>query len=72
VPLRRADGTNRPAAERKRLEVSSVQTVVVIAVIMLLIGVAMRWIHVLNARDDARIEAYRFSAPRPAGRHRSI
>ncbi|MCX4959228.1 hypothetical protein [Streptomyces virginiae] len=41
------------------------ETVVLIAVIILMIGVAMRWIHVLNARDDARIEAYRFSDPLP-------
>ncbi|WP_328962396.1 hypothetical protein [Streptomyces virginiae] len=41
------------------------ETVVLIAVIILVIGVAMRWIRVLNARDDARIEAYRFSDPLP-------
>ncbi|WP_328792815.1 hypothetical protein [Streptomyces sp. NBC_00273] len=41
------------------------ETVVLIAVIILMIGVAMRWIQVLNARDEARIEAYRFSDPLP-------
>ncbi|WKD36203.1 hypothetical protein [Streptomyces xanthophaeus] len=41
------------------------ETVVLIAVIILMIGVAMRWIQVLNARNDAQIEAYRFSDPRP-------
>ncbi|MFF4391899.1 hypothetical protein ACFY0G_34775 [Streptomyces sp. NPDC001552] len=41
------------------------ETVVLIAVIILMIGVAMRWILVLNARDEARIEAYRFSDPLP-------
>ncbi|WP_405785967.1 hypothetical protein [Streptomyces sp. NBC_01367] len=41
------------------------ETVVLIAVIIFMIGVAMRWIQVLNARDEARIEAYRFSDPLP-------
>ncbi|MFE1874448.1 hypothetical protein ACFW9N_26780 [Streptomyces sp. NPDC059496] len=41
------------------------ETVFLIAVIILMIGVAMRWIHVLNARDEARIEAYRFGDPLP-------
>ncbi|MFB7258179.1 hypothetical protein [Streptomyces nojiriensis] len=41
------------------------ETVVLIAVIIFMIGVAMRWIHVLNARDEARIEAHRFSDPLP-------
>ncbi|MFI8390647.1 hypothetical protein [Streptomyces sp. NPDC085540] len=41
------------------------ETVVLIAVIILMIGVAMRRIHVLNARNEARIEAYRFSDPLP-------
>ncbi|KIF07091.1 hypothetical protein PL81_03920 [Streptomyces sp. RSD-27] len=50
------------------MEVSSVETVVLIAVIILVIGIGMRWIHLLNARHDARIEAYRFSdLPRPPG-----
>ncbi|MFB7268647.1 hypothetical protein ACFCXH_41930 [Streptomyces nojiriensis] len=45
------------------------ETVVLIALIIFMIGVAMRWIHVLNARDEARIEARRFSdpLPRPSG-----
>ncbi|KOU15892.1 hypothetical protein ADK94_26340 [Streptomyces sp. XY593] len=48
---------------------SSVETVVVFAVIILMIGIGMRWIHLLNARHDARIEAHRFSdpLPRPSG-----
>ncbi|QES49298.1 hypothetical protein DEJ50_17280 [Streptomyces venezuelae] len=48
---------------------SFVETVVLIAVIILAIAIGMRWIHLLNAQHDARIEAYRFSAPlpRPAG-----
>ncbi|MFB6825629.1 hypothetical protein ACFCXA_29075 [Streptomyces virginiae] len=41
------------------------ETVVLIAVIILMIGIGMRWIHVLNARDDAPIEAHRFSDPPP-------
>ncbi|MFB6564576.1 hypothetical protein ACFCYH_37785 [Streptomyces sp. NPDC056400] len=41
------------------------ETVVLITVIILMIGVAMRWIHVLNARDEARIESYRFTDPLP-------
>ncbi|KMO99019.1 hypothetical protein ACS04_04655 [Streptomyces roseus] len=47
------------------MEVSSVETVVLIAVIIFMIGIGMRWIHLLNAQHDARIEAYRFSDPLP-------
>ncbi|KIX77097.1 hypothetical protein SF23_13920 [Streptomyces sp. MBRL 10] len=44
---------------------SSVETTVLIAVIVVAIAVGMRWIHLLNAQHDARIEAYRFSDPLP-------
>lgn len=41
------------------------ETVVLIAVIMLMIGIGMFWIHLLNAQHDARIEAHRYSEPLP-------
>ncbi|KAB1988379.1 hypothetical protein [Streptomyces triticiradicis] len=41
------------------------ETLVLIAVIILMIGVGMRWLHLLNAQHDARITAYRFSDPLP-------
>ncbi|MFF3015569.1 hypothetical protein [Streptomyces sp. NPDC057939] len=41
------------------------ETLVLIAVIILVIGIGMRLIHLLNAQHDARIEAYRFSDPLP-------
>ncbi|MFJ4861052.1 hypothetical protein [Streptomyces sp. NPDC088748] len=44
---------------------SSVETVVLLAVIILMIGVGVRWIRLLNAQHDARIAAYRFSEPLP-------
>ncbi|WP_327364209.1 hypothetical protein [Streptomyces sp. NBC_01296] len=41
------------------------ETIVLIAVIILAIAIGMRWIHLLNAQHDARITAYRFSTPLP-------
>ncbi|WP_374775268.1 hypothetical protein OG756_22610 [Streptomyces sp. NBC_01310] len=41
------------------------ETLVLLAVIILAIGIGMRWIHLLNAQHDARISAYRFSDPLP-------
>ncbi|MFI1283000.1 MULTISPECIES: hypothetical protein [unclassified Streptomyces] len=41
------------------------ETLVLLAVIILAIGIGMRWIHLLNAQHDARITAYRFSDPLP-------
>ncbi|MCX5146492.1 hypothetical protein OHB36_06765 [Streptomyces sp. NBC_00320] len=41
------------------------ETIVLIAVTILAIAIGMRWIHLLNAQHDARIEAYRFSDPLP-------
>ncbi|MFE9633349.1 hypothetical protein [Streptomyces sp. NPDC006463] len=41
------------------------ETIVLIAVIILGIAIGMRWIHLLNARHDARIAAYHFSDPLP-------
>ncbi|MFF4450037.1 hypothetical protein [Streptomyces sp. NPDC001502] len=41
------------------------ETVVLVALIILATGIGMRWIHLLNAQHDARIEAYRFSDPLP-------
>ncbi|AQT75580.1 MULTISPECIES: hypothetical protein [Streptomyces] len=41
------------------------ETLVLIAVIILAIAIGMRWIHLLNAQHDARIAAYRFSDPLP-------
>ncbi|MFJ1564469.1 hypothetical protein [Streptomyces erythrochromogenes] len=41
------------------------ETLVLIAVIILAIAIGMRWIHLLNAQHDARITAYRFSEPLP-------
>ncbi|MFI8392223.1 hypothetical protein [Streptomyces sp. NPDC085540] len=39
------------------------ETIVLIAVIVLAIGIGMLWIHLLNAQQDARIDTYNFSAP---------
>ncbi|GAA3134861.1 hypothetical protein GCM10010521_20930 [Streptomyces rameus] len=52
------------------------ETLVIIAVIAVAIGIGTRLIHLLNAQHDARIAAHHFSAPpaeasRPAGRHRT-
>ncbi|WP_329400293.1 hypothetical protein [Streptomyces melanogenes] len=41
------------------------ETLVVIALIILATGIGMRWIHLLNAQHDARIAAHRFSDPLP-------
>ncbi|MEU6759209.1 hypothetical protein [Streptomyces sp. NPDC046685] len=41
------------------------ETLVLIAVIILAIAIGMRWIHLLNAQHHARIEAYHFSDPLP-------
>ncbi|MFJ6720934.1 MULTISPECIES: hypothetical protein [unclassified Streptomyces] len=41
------------------------ETLVLIAVIVLAIGVGMYWIHLLNAQHDARITAHHFSEPLP-------
>ncbi|MCB5163463.1 hypothetical protein LG634_01165 [Streptomyces bambusae] len=41
------------------------ETIVLTAVIIVAIAVGTRWIHLLNAQHDARIEAYRFSDPLP-------
>lgn len=41
------------------------ETIVLIAVTILAVGIAMHLVHLLNAQHDARIEAYRFSAPLP-------
>ncbi|MEU9378993.1 hypothetical protein AB0D94_35280 [Streptomyces sp. NPDC048255] len=41
------------------------ETIVLIAVIILATGVGMRLIHLLNAQHDARIAAYHFSNPLP-------
>ncbi|MFF4299564.1 hypothetical protein ACFY0N_38635 [Streptomyces vinaceus] len=41
------------------------ETIVLMAVIILMVGIGMRWIQLLNARNDRGIETYRFSAPRP-------
>ncbi|MFB7465010.1 hypothetical protein ACFCZ1_16185 [Streptomyces sp. NPDC056224] len=41
------------------------ETIVLIAVIVLAIAIAMRWIHLLNAQHDARIAAHHFSDPLP-------
>ncbi|MFD5623214.1 hypothetical protein [Streptomyces yangpuensis] len=52
------------------------ETVVLIAVIILMIGIGMRWIHLLNpstphgSRPTASVTPCR--GPRPAGRHRSV
>ncbi|MEV6020077.1 hypothetical protein [Streptomyces sp. NPDC051997] len=40
-------------------------TLVLVVVIILMIGVGMRWMHLLNAQHDARIKAHRFSDPLP-------
>jgi hypothetical protein len=45
--------------------VSFVETIVLIAVIILAIAIGMRWIHLLNAQHDARIAAHHFSDPLP-------
>ncbi|MFI9062904.1 hypothetical protein ACIGQE_13630 [Streptomyces sp. NPDC053429] len=44
---------------------SFVETLVLIAVIILAIAVGTRWIHLLNAQHDARIAAHHFSDPLP-------
>ncbi|MFJ6797171.1 hypothetical protein [Streptomyces sp. NPDC091268] len=41
------------------------ETLVLIAVIILATGIGMRLIHLLNAQHDARIETYHFSDPLP-------
>jgi hypothetical protein len=41
------------------------ETLVVIAAIILAIGIGMRVIHLLNAQHDARIAAYHYSDPLP-------
>ncbi|MBT1186021.1 hypothetical protein HET69_18945 [Streptomyces sp. CJ_13] len=41
------------------------ETLVLIAVIILATGIGIRLIHLLNAQHDARIETYRFSDPLP-------
>ncbi len=41
------------------------ETIVLISVIILMTAVGMRWIHLLNAQHDARIEAHHFSDPLP-------
>ncbi len=41
------------------------ETIVLIAVIILVTGIGIRLIHLLNAQHDARIEAHRFSDPLP-------
>jgi hypothetical protein len=42
-----------------------VETLVIIAVMVLATGIGMRLIHLLNAQHDARIAAYHFSDPLP-------
>ncbi|OKI41878.1 hypothetical protein A6A28_25250 [Streptomyces sp. CB03578] len=44
---------------------SDMETVVLIALIILATGIGMRWIHLLNAQHDARIAAHHFSDPLP-------
>ncbi|MFD9358356.1 hypothetical protein [Streptomyces sp. NPDC060031] len=41
------------------------ETLVLIAAIVLMTGIGMRLIHLLNAQHDARIAAYHFSDPLP-------
>ncbi|MFE1555850.1 hypothetical protein ACFW6V_12835 [Streptomyces sp. NPDC058734] len=41
------------------------ETLALIAVIILATGIGLRLIRLLNAQHDARIEAYRFSDPLP-------
>ncbi|MFI5984548.1 hypothetical protein ACIBEA_27195 [Streptomyces sp. NPDC051555] len=41
------------------------QTIVLIAVIILMTGIGMRLIHLLNAQHTARIAAHHFSEPLP-------
>ncbi|MEV8524805.1 MULTISPECIES: hypothetical protein [unclassified Streptomyces] len=41
------------------------ETLVIIALIILATGIGMRWIHLLNAQHDARIAAHHFSDPLP-------
>ncbi|MEV7519318.1 hypothetical protein [Streptomyces sp. NPDC091371] len=41
------------------------ETIALIALIVLAIGVGMLWIHLLNAQHAARITAYHFSDPLP-------
>ncbi|WP_369260179.1 hypothetical protein [Streptomyces sp. R35] len=41
------------------------ETIVLVALIILAIGIGMLRIHLLNAQHDARIAAYHFSDPLP-------
>lgn len=41
------------------------ETIVLVALIILATGIGMWWIHLLNAQHDARIAAYHFSDPLP-------
>ncbi|WP_330297278.1 hypothetical protein [Streptomyces sp. NBC_00503] len=41
------------------------ETIVLIAVMILVTGIGARLIHLLNAQHDARIAAYHFSDPLP-------
>ncbi|MGW6704219.1 hypothetical protein ACWGDE_04935 [Streptomyces sp. NPDC054956] len=41
------------------------ETVVLIAAVILMTGIGMRLIHLLDAQQDARITAYLFSDPLP-------
>ncbi|MFF9982457.1 hypothetical protein [Streptomyces erythrochromogenes] len=41
------------------------ETLVLVSVVILAIAIGVRWIHLLNAQHDARIEAHRFSDPLP-------
>ncbi|MCX5097513.1 hypothetical protein OOK36_54655 [Streptomyces sp. NBC_00365] len=41
------------------------ETIVLVALIILATGIGMRWIHLLNTQHDARIAAYHFSDPLP-------
>ena len=41
------------------------ETLVIIAVMVLATGIGLRLIHLLNAQHDARIAAYHFSDPLP-------
>ncbi|MFD8144570.1 hypothetical protein [Streptomyces sp. NPDC059708] len=44
---------------------SDMETLVLIAVMVLVTGIGIRLIHLLNAQHDDRIQAYRFSDPLP-------
>ncbi|MFG2858422.1 hypothetical protein ACGFZ9_49140 [Streptomyces mirabilis] len=41
------------------------ETIVLVALIILATGIGMYWIHLLNVQHDARIAAYHFSDPLP-------